>query len=81
MLSFFDGGLMRQIYKKVVLLSLIGPFFNHWWMLIDFILVGENGGNDWDWTASSNTAYDELWFYLSLAMYSAYTVFQCLVQL
>ena len=49
MLSFFDGGLMRQIYKKVVLLSLIGPFFNHWWMLIDFVLIGENGGKDWDW--------------------------------
>lgn len=81
MLSYFDGDLMREIFKKVVLLSTIGPFFNHWWMIIDMILAGENGGKDWDWTANSNTAYDELWFYLSTALYSAYTVFQGLVQL
>lgn len=31
MLSYFDGELMREIFKKVVLLSLIGPFWNHWW--------------------------------------------------
>ena len=83
MLSFFDGDLMREIYKKVVLLSVIGPFWNHWWMIIDFILAGEFGGKDWDWTTGldGRTAYDELWFYLSTALYAAYTIFQGLVQL
>ena len=79
MLSFFDGELMREIFGKVVGLSLMGPFFNHWVALIDFILAGENAGKDWNWGDSSITAYDELWFYLSLTLYFAYTVFQALI--
>ena len=83
MLSYFDGELMREIYKKVILLSLVGPFWNHWWMLIDFVDAMENAGADWDWTQGydSITGYDELWFYLSLALYSFYTLFEGIVQL
>ena len=85
MMSYFDGELMRKIYRKIVLLSLVGPFWDHWWALIDFILAGENGGKDWDWSCTNGadciTAYDELWFYLSLALYSFYTLFEGLVQL
>lgn len=83
MMSYFDGELMRKIYRKIVLMSLIGPFWNHWWMIIDYILVGQNGGKDWDWTTGIDgiTAYDELWFYLAGALYVFYTVFESLVQL
>ena len=69
MVSFFDGEMMREIFEVIVTFSILGPFANHWYQLAGFYLAGEG------------SYLDSLEFWIWFAAYSAFTIFQQIVQL
>ena len=44
MVSFFDSSFMRGVFGDVVGISILGPFFFHWYATGIFILDADNGG-------------------------------------
>lgn len=69
MVSFFDGAFMRDVFEIIVTLSILGPFAYHWYALAVFYLAGEG------------SYLDSIEFWLWFAAYSAFTIFQQIVQL
>ena len=53
MVSFFDGPLMREIFKDIVAASMFAPFFLEWEAIVEFIWAGDTAGVD-----GSSTSYD-----------------------
>ena len=62
----------------MVVMSIGGPFYDHWTKIISFVTAGEDGGNDSDLTEP--TAWDELWFYVTLASMGVVTIFEMILQ-
>ena len=65
--SFFDGEFMRSTFQMLVSLSVLGPFALHWYALAQFYLGCEG------------SCLDSITFWLYLAAYSAFTIFQMIV--
>ena len=80
MVSFFDSEFMRTVFADVVMASIMGPFFAHWYVIIEFFLAGEVGGQEWSAGDSSITAYDELFFWTTMAAMGALTIFEMILQ-
>ena len=67
--SMFDGEFMRSTFQTLVSLSILGPFGMHWYALANFFLGCEG------------VCLDSITFWLWLAAYAAYTIFQMIVDI
>ena len=79
MLSFFDGPFMRNVFTGLVEITFLGPYFAHWKAITDFILLGEVMDNDW--TDDNWKSFDEVGFYVWIAIYGAVTIFEMIIQI
>lgn len=79
MVSLFDGAFMRDIFTDLIWLSIMGPFFFHWYATVSFIINGDNGGSSWSGTGSV-TAYDEFLFWLTWILQACLTIFEMIMQ-
>merc|ERR1712156_678608 len=41
MVSFFDGQFMRAVFRDLVAVSLLGPFFAYWYYIAQYFLYAE----------------------------------------
>ena len=80
MVSLFDGEFMRNIFADLAWLSILGPFFFHWYATINFIIAGEYGGANWNRNDATNTAYDEIWFWLTWVFMACLTIVEMILQ-
>ena len=78
MVSLFDGEFMRDIFGDLAWLSILGPFFFHWYATINFIIDGEFGGNKYK--NGKMTSYDELWFWLTWVFQACLTIVEMVLQ-
>ena len=67
MVSMFDGELMRQIYKDIVALSIMAPFWKEWYDYGVYLLLLENDST--------------LMYLVGLALWFFMTVFEGVIQL
>ena len=67
MVSMFDGVLMREIYKDIVALSIMAPFWKEWYDYGVYLLLLEND--------------DTLMYLVGLAIWFLMTVFEGVIQL
>ena len=79
MLSFFDGPFMRNVFTGLVEITFLGPYFAHWKAITDFILLGEAMDNDS--TDDNFKSFDEVGFYVWIAIYGAVTIFEMIIQI
>lgn len=78
MISIFDGEFMREVFSDLAWLSILGPFFYHWYATVSFIIAMQNGGAKW--TSGKVTGYDELWFWLTWVFQAALTIAEMILQ-
>ena len=67
MVSLFDSPFMRIIFKDMVALSTMGPFFNHWNAFGTWVYIGEN-----------DSTFD---YYLGGAIFFCWTLFEEVIQI
>ena len=77
-ISFFDGEFMRAVFRALLEITFLGPFFAHWYAIGLLIFSAETV--DSDFYDSNLYAWDELSFYLWVAIYGMTTVIEMLVQ-
>ena len=70
MVSFFDGKFMRAVFRDVVFISILAPFFKEWRSIYNYVASNIAGNN-----------LDELGFWIWLAIYFFGTVFQAVMQI
>ena len=68
MVSFFDGQFMRAVFKDLVAVSLLGPFFLYWWSNANYFL-------------NSEYYEDELKFWLWGVFFIVHSLFQAVTQI
>ena len=67
MVSMFDGTLMREIYKDVISISIMAPFWVEWYDYGIYLLLIENE--------------DSLMYLIGLGLWLLLTVFEGVIQL
>ena len=65
--SMFDGKLMRQIYKDIVALSILAPFWKEWYDFGVYLLLLDGGTT--------------LMYWIGMALWFCLTVFEGVIQL
>ena len=68
MVSFFDGQFMRAVFKDLVAVSLLGPFFAYWYSIAEYLLYSE-------------VFEDELNFWLWGVFFIVHSLFQAVTQI
>lgn len=68
MVSFFDGQFMRAVFKDLVAVSLLGPFFAYWYSIAEYLLYSE-------------VYEDELNFWLWGVFFIVHSLFQAVTQI
>jgi len=69
LVSFFDSAFMRAVFRDLVFISMLAPFFFLWHDIATYALMGEGGG------------YDEVMFWVWGAVYVFHSLFQGVVQI
>ena len=72
MMFFPDNAFVQTVYYMMVVMSISGPFYEHWASVITFVTDAEDYGKD-------GSGWNELGFILALVGMGAFTIFEMIM--